>query len=231
MNSLLCRYLFDDLLKKSVLFDANIFMVGITERLSNKNCSFENIKKLFIIPILESFSDILIHEEVYKELDAEAKLVIEEYVGKNVKIVKEEGLYGKDPRYTRLFNSISGHDLVGYTRGSSKDRGEVYSLAYAAYHNVNYFCSREIMVDLVANDLPELKKVGIITFDIILAVSYYYYLDDSTIRKGLKSAYKKYCADVIKRHKLPDTLVKYMEVIVSKQSRMDKKNKTKEKEA
>ena len=30
-----------DLLNKPVLFDANIFMVGISDRVSDKNCSFE----------------------------------------------------------------------------------------------------------------------------------------------------------------------------------------------
>lgn len=33
------------LLDKPILFDANIFMVGISERASDKNCSFENMKK------------------------------------------------------------------------------------------------------------------------------------------------------------------------------------------
>ena len=39
-----------DLLNKPVLFDANIFMVGISDRVSDKNCSFENMKKLYIEP-------------------------------------------------------------------------------------------------------------------------------------------------------------------------------------
>ena len=37
-----------DLLNKPILFDANIFMVGISERTSDKNYSFENIKRLYI---------------------------------------------------------------------------------------------------------------------------------------------------------------------------------------
>lgn len=43
-----------DLLNKPVLFDANIFMVGISDRVSDKNCSFENMKKLYIEPLFES---------------------------------------------------------------------------------------------------------------------------------------------------------------------------------
>lgn len=66
-----------DLLHKPVLFDANIFMVGISDRISDKNCSFENMKKMFIEPLLESFTDIYIHEEVYRELDEESRSFVD----------------------------------------------------------------------------------------------------------------------------------------------------------
>ncbi|MFR5149189.1 MAG: hypothetical protein ACLTER_06335 [Ruminococcus sp.] len=92
-----------DLLNKPILFDANIFMVGISERTSDKNCSFENIKRLYIKPLFESFTDIYIHEEVYKELDEESRNFVDSYIGKNITIVKEDGLYGKDPKYTTIF--------------------------------------------------------------------------------------------------------------------------------
>lgn len=201
-----------DLLNNPVLFDANIFMVGISDRISDKNCSFENMKQLYIKPLFESFTDIYIHIEVYKELDDEARIFVDTYKGKNVTIVDENGLYGIDPKYTTIFNNIAGHELVQYVRGRSKDRGEVYSLAYAAYYNMNYFCSKEIMVDNVAYELEDLKDVDIITFDIILLVAFVYYAkqNDRSNSKGLKSIYKKYCADVIKRHGLPSTLGEYI---------------------
>lgn len=198
-----------ELLNKPVLFDANIFMVGISDRISDKNCSFENMKKMFIEPLLESFTDIYIHEEVYRELDEESRSFVDTYLGRNVTIVN---LYGRDPKYTTIFNNIANHELVNYVRGQSKDCGEVYSLAYAAYHNMNYFSSKEIMVDNVAHELEDLKDIDIITFDIILLSAYVYYAEknDNSNTKGLKSMYKKYCADVIKRHKLPATLGEYI---------------------
>ena len=51
-----------------------------------------------------------------------------------------------------------------------------------------------------------------ITFDIILLQSYVYYAkqNNNTYSKGLKAMYKKYCADVIKRHGLPPTLGQYI---------------------
>ena len=201
-----------DLLNRPILFDANIFMVGISDRTSDKNCSFENMTQLYIKPLFESFTDIYIHEEVYKELDEEAKSFIDNYKGNNVTIVTEGALYGTDPKYTMIFNNIAKHELVNYVRGCSKDRGEVYSLAYAAYHNMNYFCSKEIMVDNVARELDDLKDIDIITFDIIILQAYVYYAqkNDNSNSKGLKAIYKKYCADVIKRHGLPATLGEYI---------------------
>ena len=201
-----------DLLNKPILFDANIFMVGISDRVSDKNCSFENMKKLYIVPLFESFTNIYIHEEVYKELDDESRTFVDTYTGKNVTIVNEGNLYGRDPQYTTIFNNIAGHELVNYVRGRSKDCGEVYSLAYAAYYNMNYFCSKEIMVDNVAHELEDLKDVDIITFDVILLSAYVYYAkkSDNSNSKGLKSMYKWYCADVIKRHRLPPTLGEYI---------------------
>lgn len=201
-----------DLLNRPILFDANIFMVGISDRTSDKNCSFENMTQLYIKPLFESFTDIYIHEEVYKELDEEAKGFIDNYKDKNVTIVTEGALYGTDPKYTTIFNNIAKHELVNYVRGCSKDRGEVYSLAYAAYHNMNYFCSKEIMVDNVARELEDLKDIDIITFDIIILQAYVYYAqkNDNSNSKGLKAIYKKYCADVIKRHGLPATLGEYI---------------------
>lgn len=103
-----------ELLNKPVLFDANIFMVGISDRISDKNCSFENMKNMFIEPLLESFTDIYIHEEVYRELDEESRSFVDTYLGRNVTIVSEGDLYGRDPQYTTIFNNIANHELVNY---------------------------------------------------------------------------------------------------------------------
>ena len=203
-----------DLWNQPILFDANIFMMGIDERLSDANYSFENMKRLYILPLFESFTDIYIHNEVYKELkpDDKARAIVDTYRGRNVTIVDEENLYGKDPRYTMIFNNIANHELVQYSRRVSKNRGEVYSLAYAAYHNMNFFCSGDAMVDNVARELDDLKDVNILTFDIVLLNAYVYYArrNDNSNSKALKAIYKRYCVDVIKRHGLPQTLGEYI---------------------
>ena len=73
------------------------------------------------------------------------------------------------------------------------------------------------MVDNVARELEDLNNVDIVTFDIIILSAYVYYAkkNDSTNGKALKAVYKRYCADVIKRHKLPKTLGDY--IIASKE--------------
>lgn len=214
MNDLytpLKRISLDKLCGKPIMFDANILMVGIEDRVSDPSCSFENMKNLYLIPLFNSFSNMLIHEKVYNELDSECKQLVDSYIGNNINIVYEDNLYGSDPQYTTIFNNISNHDLVKYRRTNSKDCGEVYSLAYASFHGINYFSSKEIMVDNIAQDLKELEEIHIITFDIIVLLALVYYNNQgiTTNNKALKSIYKKYCEDVIKRHKLPKTLSGY----------------------
>lgn len=67
------------------------------------------MKLHYMLPFLESFQQILVHEMVYNELDSDAKKLVDSYKGKNVTIVSEDGLYGRDPIYTTIFNTISRH--------------------------------------------------------------------------------------------------------------------------
>ncbi len=213
MDTLLQKIPLHDLIAAPILFDTNIFMVGIEERNSKKEYSFENMRRLYLQPMMNMFDDIQIHEEVYKELDPDAKIFLDPYLNSNtVKMVGEGGLYGKDPLYTSIFNKIAKHELVNYSRCQSKNRGEVYSLAYVAYHNLNYVCSRDIMVDNVVRELSTLCSVDVVTFDIIVLAAYVYYarLGDNTYSKGLKAIYKRHCKDVIRRHGIPSTLGEYV---------------------
>lgn len=72
-----------------------------------------------------------------------------------------------------------------------------------------------MMVDYVVHELEDLKCIDVITFDVILLTAYVYYAKkgDNTHSKGLKSMYKRYCADVIKRHNLPKTLGEYIKEV------------------
>lgn len=213
MHTILSAISLKELLSKPVMLDANILMVGIGERISNPDYSFERMKQIYISPIFESFKSIVIHEAVYNELDDESRKLVDQYKDKNVSIVGEGTLYGTDPKYTSIFNAIAGNGMVDYKRGQSKNKGEIYSLAYAAYNNLNYFCSKDVMVDLIADEIPVLKEIRIITFDVIVLLSYLYHnvKEDQGYNKALRSIYKRHCEDVIKRHKLPKMLKEYIE--------------------
>lgn len=204
-----------NLCNQPVMFDANIFMVGIENRNTDSHYSFSNMKDIYLIPLFESFSQIYIHKMVYDELDDETKSLVDEYINNkgNVSIVDEpQDYYGSDPQYTTIFNDIANHIRVQYIRGNSKDRGEVYSLAYAAYYDLNFFCSKEIMVDVIAEDITVLNNINIITFDVIVLLAYVFHNSkgNTEYNKALKSIYKRYCEDVIRRHNLPTTLSDYV---------------------
>ena len=57
------------LIRQPVMFDANIFVVGIENRSFDSNCSFENMYKVYLKPLFECFQQIIIHEMVYNDLE------------------------------------------------------------------------------------------------------------------------------------------------------------------
>ena len=146
-------YKFSEIKKESpIIIDTCIFMVGIEKRQTNPEYSLDNMKKNWMNDVLSYFENIKLHEVVYKELDADTKKVIDDYIGKNVEIVSDKDLYNKDPEFMRIFNEIHDHDLM-YTKSSvTKNQGEVHSLAYACYYGIPYFSSKDSDACDVCND-------------------------------------------------------------------------------
>lgn len=93
MKSVLQKIPLKLLIKQPVMFDANIFMVGIENRSSDSNCSFKNMYTVYLKPLFESFQQIIIHEMVYNELDDDTKRLVDSYREKNVTIVDEGDLF------------------------------------------------------------------------------------------------------------------------------------------
>ena len=58
-------------------------MVGIERRFSEPDWSFDKMKEMFIIPILDSFEDIRIHEEVLRELYPLSRSLVDSRLGIN----------------------------------------------------------------------------------------------------------------------------------------------------
>ncbi len=99
----------------------------------------------------------------------------------------------KDPQYTTIFNAIANHERVMYTREIQKIEERCIAWPMQLITKINYFSSKEVMVDLIAEELEELNDVEVVTFDVVLLLAYIYYASkgDNSNNKALKSIYKK----------------------------------------
>ena len=169
-----------------IMLDACVLMVGIHNQNSDANYSFENMKRTHLKPLFDYFENIKIHEIVFSEIDEARRNFINEYIGKNVEIVDEANLYGKDPVYTNIFNTIASHDLFNYKRGESRNKGDVYSLAYAAHLGIPFFSTRDGSIMKIIEEIPQLKDVELIGFEYILTVAFLYGDKDKYVTTALK---------------------------------------------
>ncbi len=201
---------FSEIKKESpIIIDTCIFMVGIEKRQTNPEYSLDNMKKNWMNDVLSYFENIKLHEVVYKELDADTKKVIDDYVGKNVEIVSDKDLYNKDPEFMRIFNEIHDHDLM-YTKSSvTKNQGEVHSLAYACYYGIPYFSSKDTDACDVCNEIEDLKDIIVVGFETILGIAYKSG-GNKEKRKALKALYKEFCAPKIRQKAIPKTLAEFL---------------------
>ena len=158
-----------------------------------------------------NFNEIKIHEIVFSELDSKRREFISGFIGKNVEIVSEGGLYGKDPIYTSIFNSIASHELFNYRRGESKNKGDVYSLAYAACHNIPFFSSRDGSIMSVLDEMSELKNIEYIGFEYILTIAYLMGERSKEKTTALKALYKYACHSAIRFGMIPTTFREFLE--------------------
>jgi len=196
-----------------IIIDACILMVGIEKQDTHKEYCFDKMKECYIKPLFEYFEKIKIHEMVWIELDDRRRDFISSYISKNVEIVCENGMYGKDPLYTTIFNEIAEHELFNFRRGQSKNRGDVFSLAYAAYHKIPFFSTKDTAIIDVVQDISHLKNLEIIGFEYVLTLGYLFNESSSELNKRLSSLYKSQCGPLIKRKLLPATFNKFLNTL------------------
>lgn len=196
-----------------VILDACVLMVGINKQNSDANFNFVHMKRTHLKPLFDYFEDIKIHEIVFSELDEARRDFIKEYIGKNVEIVGEGSLYGKDPIYTSIFNSIASHELFNYKRGESRNKGDVYSLAYAAHYKIPFFSTRDGSIMRILEELPELKDVELIGFEYVLTIACLYGEKNKDVYTALKALYKYACLPSIKYGKIPPTFVEFLKTL------------------
>lgn len=194
---------------KPIIIDTCIFMAGIDERNTKPEYSLENMKRIWMDDVLSYFENILLHEVVYNELDSDTRNVIDEHVGKNIKIVSDRDLFDADPEFMRIFNEIHNHELMYAPFSKTKNQGEVHSLAYACYYNIPFFSSKDSDACDVCNEIADLNKIKIVGFETIIGIAYKSGANKEK-RKTLKALYKEFCGQKIRQGVIPKTLAEFM---------------------
>lgn len=200
-----------------IILDANILMCG-ADCVMDTNYSFIKMKECYLDSIFTYFNDILIHEAVWLELGEERRNFIHPFIGHNVTIVGENGLYTADPHYNTIFNAVAGYDLFDYRRGigndiklmPSKDRGEVFTLAYAAHFGVPFCSSRDGSVISAVHEVKILENVKLIGMEYCLLLGYVQNRDKAEVKTRIKSIYKKYCHPAILKGTVPPKFSEFL---------------------
>ena len=191
------------------IIDTCIFMVGIEKRQTDPTYSLDNMKKNWMDDALSYFENIRLHEVVYKELDSDTKIVIDEHISKNIEIVSDKDLFDKDPEFMRIFNEIHDHPLMYAPFSKTKNQGEVRSLAYACYYGIPYFSSKDSDACDVCNEIEDLKDIVVVGFETILGIAYKAG-GNKEKRKALKALYKEFCSPKIRQGVIPKTLAEFL---------------------
>lgn len=194
---------------KPIIIDTCIFMAGIDERHTKTEYSLENMRKNWMDDTLSYFKNILLHEVVYNELDSDTRKVIDEHIGKNIKIVSDRDLFDSDPEFMRIFNEIHDHKLMYAPFSKTKNQGEVHSLAYACYYNIPFFSSKDLDACDVCNEIEDLNKIKLVGFETIIGIAYKSGANKEK-RKALKALYKEFCGPKIRQGVIPKTLAEFM---------------------
>ena len=201
---------FSEIKKDSpIIIDTCIFMVGIEKRQTDPTYSLDNMKKNWMDDALSYFENIRLHEVVYKELDSDTKIVIDEHISKNIEIVSDKDLFDKDPEFMRIFNEIHDHPLMYAPFSKTKNQGEVRSLAYACYYGIPYFSSKDSDACDVCNEIEDLKDIVVVGFETILGIAYKAG-GNKEKRKALKALYKEFCFPKIRQGVIPKTLAEFL---------------------
>ncbi|HEY9060079.1 MAG TPA: hypothetical protein VIO64_06190 [Pseudobacteroides sp.] len=205
--------------KSKIIVDANILMCGIEHSNQKAEYSFENMRECYLDHMFAYFEDIQVHEAVMLEVGDVREKYLTQFIGKNLTIVSEGNLYNSDPIYNEIFNSIARYDLFDYERKSlilkdnpSYNRGDVFTLAYAAYHKIPFCSSRDGSVMSAIRELNELEKVQLIGFEYCLLLGYLSLnnQNNALVKKRIKSLYKTYCEPEIKRGSLPKSFGEFL---------------------
>jgi hypothetical protein len=183
--------------RQTIFLDANFFIPPDRSKYRNiKPYPFTQFKENWLIPLLNEFPCISIHESVYDELVAEkVKGYVYEQLNCNPKKLHIHYDTELSANELALMNyyiaKIAVHSLYEPSKDNAKDRGEVRSLSFMAVKQYIYFAANDALpIRLVkyADKLDTgLDGMGIVQ---MYELIYYLYKTEKYDNKALRSLYK-----------------------------------------
>jgi len=161
-----------------------------------KAYSFTDFKEYWLIPLLNEFSGLVIHESVYDELVADGvKSYTDEQVNSNplkLKIHYDSELSNAEEALRNTYmNKIAVHSQYNPTRDNAKDRGEVRSLSFMAVKQYLFFAANDALPVRLIKNAAELDT-GLDDMQIVqmYELIYYLYKTEKYDKKALRILYK-----------------------------------------
>lgn len=179
-----------------IFLDANLFIVPDRSRMGARAVAFDRYKEYWLEPLFDAFSNLSVHESVYKELvNAQVKELADGKIAAEpcrLRVYKDCELTEKEKNLMELqIQKIAPYSDYIPEKDNSKDRGEIRSLAYMAVKNYLYFAANDNLPMQLITKAGELETglddMGLLQpYEII----YYLYKTGKYDDKGLKMLYK-----------------------------------------
>lgn len=166
---------------QKVFLDANFFIPPDRSAVANVRAySFADFKECWLIPLLNEFSGLAIHESVYDELVADrVRQYADEQTGRTppgLTIHYDSELSSSEEALRNTYmNKIAVHSLYNPTRDNAKDRGEVRSLSFMAVKQFLYFAANDALPVRLIKDAARLGT-GLDDMQIVQMYELIYYL-------------------------------------------------------
>ncbi len=135
--------------KQLITVDANFFIPPDRSRESSsiKPLGYDRYRDTWIIPLIETFPHIAIHQAVFDEILGSARPLVDSYINSSPQkllLLKDTDLSAKELilRDT-MERKIAENTRYNPSLDNKDDRGEVKSLAYISTKGLLYFCSHD----------------------------------------------------------------------------------------
>ncbi|MBQ8637855.1 MAG: hypothetical protein IJ468_01655 [Lachnospiraceae bacterium] len=175
---------------QKVFLDANFFIPPDRSKVARvKAFSFADFKECWLIPLLNEFPSLAIHESVYDELvDERVRNYADEQKGSNppkLEVHYDSELNSREDVLRNTYmNKIAVHSLYNPAIDNAKDRGEVRSLSFMAVKQFLFFAANDSLPVRLIKDAAKLNT-GLDNMQIVqmYELIYYLYKKSNAIKK------------------------------------------------